>query len=87
MQHFAGDVLECYATGTKTKPHINEDAVRLIKQIYVLLLLLLMRQWGDKPKLMFFMLNGIKISQRKSRVSVAGLLYSKQEEGIIGKLG
>jgi len=34
-RHFAGDALECYATGTKTKPktksHINEDAVRLIK--------------------------------------------------------
>ena len=33
-RHFAGDVLECYSAGTETKPHINKDAVRLVKQIY-----------------------------------------------------
>jgi len=33
-KHFAGDVLECYSAGTETKPHINKDAVRLIKQLY-----------------------------------------------------
>lgn len=33
-KHFAGDVLECYSAGTETKPHINKDAVRLVKQFY-----------------------------------------------------
>ena len=33
-EHFAGDVLDCYSAGTETKPHINKDAVRLIKQVY-----------------------------------------------------
>lgn len=33
-KHFAGDVLECYSAGTETKPHINKDAVRLVKQLY-----------------------------------------------------
>jgi len=33
-KHFAGDVLECYSAGTETKPHINPDAVRLMKQLY-----------------------------------------------------
>ena len=32
--HLAGDVLECYSAGTETKPHINPDAVRLVKQLY-----------------------------------------------------
>lgn len=30
--HLAGDVLECYSAGTETKPQINGDAVRLMKQ-------------------------------------------------------
>jgi len=34
MRKFAGNVLECYSAGTETKPHINKDAVRLIKQHY-----------------------------------------------------
>ena len=33
-KHFAGDVLECYSAGTETKPHINQDAVRLMKRLY-----------------------------------------------------
>ncbi|WP_099468226.1 arsenate reductase ArsC [Konateibacter massiliensis] len=33
-RHLAGDVLECYSAGTETKPHINADAVRLVKQLY-----------------------------------------------------
>lgn len=33
-KHFAGDVLESYSAGTETKPQINPDAVRLVKQIY-----------------------------------------------------
>lgn len=28
----AGDVLECYSAGTETKPQINQDAVRLMKE-------------------------------------------------------
>ena len=28
----AGDVLECYSAGTETKPRINPDAVRLMKE-------------------------------------------------------
>lgn len=30
----AGDVLECYSAGTETKPRINPDAVRLMKERY-----------------------------------------------------
>lgn len=33
-RHFAGDVLECYSAGTETKPRINQDAVRLVKELY-----------------------------------------------------
>lgn len=33
-KHLAGDVLECYSAGTETKPKINQDAVRLMKQLY-----------------------------------------------------
>ena len=32
--HLAGDVLECYSAGNKTKPQINQDAVRLMKKLY-----------------------------------------------------
>ena len=30
----AGDVFECYSAGTETKPRINQDAVRLMKQVH-----------------------------------------------------
>lgn len=30
----AGDKFEFYSAGTETKPHINQDAVRLMKEIY-----------------------------------------------------
>lgn len=33
-RHLAGDVFESYSAGTETKPLINQDAVRLMKQIY-----------------------------------------------------
>ncbi|WP_312432810.1 arsenate reductase ArsC [Lacrimispora sp.] len=33
-RHLAGDVMECYSAGTETKPQINKDAVRLMKQLY-----------------------------------------------------
>jgi arsenate reductase len=33
-QHFAGGVFDCYSAGTETKPQINQDAVRLVKEIY-----------------------------------------------------
>ncbi len=33
-KHFASEVFESYSAGTETKPHINQDAVRLIKDIY-----------------------------------------------------
>ena len=33
-RHFAGDVFESYSAGTETKPQINRDAVRLMKQLY-----------------------------------------------------
>lgn len=33
-KHFAGDVFESYSAGTETKPNINQEAVRLIKQLY-----------------------------------------------------
>ena len=30
----AGDVFESYSAGTETKPRINQDAVRLMKQVH-----------------------------------------------------
>jgi len=33
-KHFFSEVFESFSAGTETKPHINQDAVRLIKQIY-----------------------------------------------------
>ena len=33
-KHFASDVFESYSAGTETKPQINQDAIRLMKQIY-----------------------------------------------------
>lgn len=32
--HLANDIFECYSAGTETKPQINQDAVRLMKQLY-----------------------------------------------------
>lgn len=32
--HFAADVFESYSAGTETKPQINQDAVRMTKQLY-----------------------------------------------------
>lgn len=33
-KHLASDVFESYSAGTETKPQINQDAVRLMKQLY-----------------------------------------------------
>lgn len=33
-KHLARDVFESYSAGTETKPKINQDAVRLMKQLY-----------------------------------------------------
>lgn len=33
-KHFLSDVFEFYSAGTETKPHINQDAVRLIYEKY-----------------------------------------------------
>ena len=33
-KYIAGDVFEAYSAGTETKPQINQDAVRLMKQLY-----------------------------------------------------
>jgi arsenate reductase len=33
-KYLAGDQFEFYSAGTETKPQINQDAVRLMKQIY-----------------------------------------------------
>ena len=33
-RHFAGDIFESYSAGTEIKPRINQDAVRLMKQLY-----------------------------------------------------
>lgn len=33
-KHLASDVFECYSAGTETKPQINQDAVRIMKDIY-----------------------------------------------------
>ena len=33
-RHLAADVFESYSAGTETKPRINPDAVRLMKQVH-----------------------------------------------------
>jgi arsenate reductase (thioredoxin) len=33
-KHYASDVFEAFSAGTETKEHINQDAVRLIKERY-----------------------------------------------------
>lgn len=33
-KHLAFDVFESYSAGTETKPQINQDAVRLMKELY-----------------------------------------------------
>ena len=33
-KHLASDVFESYSAGTETKPQINQDAVRLMKQVH-----------------------------------------------------
>jgi arsenate reductase (thioredoxin) len=33
-KHFAGDIFESFSAGTETKPQINQDAVRIMKQRY-----------------------------------------------------
>ena len=33
-KHLAGDIFESYSAGTETKPQINQDAVRIMKQLY-----------------------------------------------------
>lgn len=33
-KHLAAEVFESYSAGTETKPSINQDAVRLMKEIY-----------------------------------------------------
>ena len=33
-KHFASNVFESYSAGTETKPQINQDAVRIMKEIY-----------------------------------------------------
>lgn len=33
-RRLAGDKYDFYSAGTETKPHINQDAVRLMKQLY-----------------------------------------------------
>jgi len=33
-KYLAGDIFESYSAGTETKPQINQDAVRLMKELY-----------------------------------------------------
>ena len=33
-KHLASDIFESYSAGTETKPRINQDAVRIMKQLY-----------------------------------------------------
>ncbi|MBQ4264130.1 MAG: arsenate reductase ArsC [Clostridia bacterium] len=33
-RHLAADAFESYSAGTQTKPQINQDAVRLMKELY-----------------------------------------------------
>ena len=33
-RYFAADIFDSYSAGTETKPQINQDAVRIIKELY-----------------------------------------------------
>ena len=33
-RHMASDVFQSYSAGTETKPQINQDAVRIMKELY-----------------------------------------------------
>ncbi len=33
-KYFASDIFESYSAGTETKPQINQDAVRIMKELY-----------------------------------------------------
>ena len=33
-RHLASDVFQSYSAGTETKPQINQDAVRIMKELY-----------------------------------------------------
>lgn len=46
-RHLAGDVFESYSAGTETKPQINQDAVRIMKEKYGID----MEKEGQKSKL------------------------------------
>jgi arsenate reductase len=35
-KHLAGDVFESFSAGTEIKPEINQDAVRLMKELYAI---------------------------------------------------
>lgn len=35
-RHLAGDVFESYSAGTELKPRINQDAVRIMKELYAI---------------------------------------------------
>lgn len=35
-KHFVSDVFESYSAGTETKPQINQDAVRIMKELYAI---------------------------------------------------
>ena len=37
-KHLASDIFESYSAGTETKPQINQDAVRIMKEIYWVIL-------------------------------------------------
>ena len=47
-KHFASDRHEFYSAGTETKPRINQDAVRLVKELYGID----MEKNGQKTKLL-----------------------------------
>lgn len=46
-RHLAGDTFESYSAGTETKPQINQDAVRIMKEKYGID----MEKEGQKSKL------------------------------------
>ena len=37
-KHLASEIFESYSAGTETKPQINQDAVRIMKEIYWVIL-------------------------------------------------
>ena len=68
-KHLCGNEFAFYSAGTETKPQINQDAVRLMKELYGIDM--------EKKQYSKLMTTGnLKIRQEK-RMMISGWLYSR----------